>query len=332
METTLTLLVNVLIILFGCKLFSNGVEWFGRRLNLGDGAIGSILAAVGTGLPESVVPIIAIVFGASKNTEDIGIGAIIGSSFMLATLAFFVMGMAVAAFSLSKGRSAHIEADKAVISRDLRFFFVAYGATIGAALIDWRQIQVGLAVMLVLAYVIYVYKTITCDAVSDYELDPLTFQKRAGTPSWVAILSQLAVSLAIIIIGAKFFVTGIEQASAALAVPALVFSLLVTPFATELPEKFNSILWIKEGKDTLAIGNITGAMVFQSCILPAIGILLTPWELTTPSLIAACVGIVSAFATYTQLQVKGSLHYRYLIGTGLLYLAFAVYAISISVA
>ena len=75
-------------------------------------------------------------------------------------------------------------------------------------------------------------------------------------------------SLAIIIIGAKFFVTGIEQASAALAVPALVFSLLVTPFATELPEKFNSILWIKEGKDTLAIGNITGLWCSNPVFFP----------------------------------------------------------------
>lgn len=329
--TALTLLVNMVVILFGVKLFSNGVEWLGRRLNLGDGSVGSILAAVGTALPEAVVPIIAIAFGASQATEDIGIGAIIGSSFMLATLALFVTGIAVAVFSLGGRRTVHVKADKAVLARDLRFFFVTYAATVGAALIDWRQLQVGLAIALVLAYAIYVYKTITGDTASDYQLSPLYFQKRAETPSWAAISAQLLVAMVVIIVGARFFVTGIEHASVALAIPTLIFSLLVTPFATELPEKFNSIMWIREGKDTLALGNITGAMVFQSCILPAIGILLTPWELTTPSLIAAAIGLVSTGAAYVQLQVRGNLHYRHLIGMGVLYMAFAAYAMTISV-
>ncbi len=42
--------------------------------------------------------------------------------------------------------------------------------------------------------------------------------------------------------------------------------LLVAPIATELPEKFNAVIWIRQGKDTLAMGNITGAMVFQASI------------------------------------------------------------------
>jgi len=39
----------------------------------------------------------------------------------------------------------------------------------------------------------------------------------------------------------------------------------------------NSFLWLRRGKDTLAFANITGAMVFQGTLLPALGILLTPW-------------------------------------------------------
>ena len=62
------------------------------------------------------------------------------------------------------------------------------------------------------------------------------------------------------------------------SISALILSMLIIPIATELPEKVNSIFWIRKGKDTLAFGNITGAMVFQGTLLPAIGILLTPWE------------------------------------------------------
>jgi cation:H+ antiporter len=56
------LLIALAIILASAELFTNGVEWFGRRYELGEGAVGSILAAVGTALPETLVPIIAIVF------------------------------------------------------------------------------------------------------------------------------------------------------------------------------------------------------------------------------------------------------------------------------
>ena len=47
---------------------------------------------------------------------------------------------------------------------------------------------------------------------------------------------------------------------------SVLLALVIAPIATELPEKFNSVIWVRQGKDTLAMGNITGAMVFQSTI------------------------------------------------------------------
>ena len=326
----LTLVSAIVIILLGCELFTNGVEWFGRHLKLGDGSVGSILAAVGTALPETIIPIIAILAGATANSESIGIGAIVGSSFMLGTLALAVTGVAVFAFSLSGRRSVFVKADAAVLSRDLRFFVIAYAGTIAAALFEQRVIQLTLAAGLFAAYIYYVFKTISEDEASHNDLKRLYLQPKADTPHLVVTILQMLIALGLIIGGARFFVTGIEAAAGALRVPALIFSLLVTPFATELPEKLNSVLWIRQGKDTLALGNITGAMVFQSCILPAIGILLTPWHLTAPAIIAASLGIISASAAYIQLQVRGDLHYRHLIGMGLLYVGFAGYALTLS--
>jgi len=72
--------VSLVIILVACELFSNGVEWFGHRLDLGEGAVGSILAAIGTALPETIIPILAILVGAGDGGEGIGIGAIIGAT------------------------------------------------------------------------------------------------------------------------------------------------------------------------------------------------------------------------------------------------------------
>src|SRR6266496_2427446 len=82
MTDYLMLLSTLAIILLGAAVFTNGLEWFGKKLNLTDGAVGSIFAAVGTALPETLVPIVAIIFGSKEAGHAIGIGAIIGAPFM----------------------------------------------------------------------------------------------------------------------------------------------------------------------------------------------------------------------------------------------------------
>src|SRR6188768_4442757 len=89
------LAVAFVVILIGAELFTNGIEWFGRKLQLAEGAVGSVLAAVGTALPETMIPIIAILFASGASSHEVGIGAILGAPFMLSTLAMFVTGLAV---------------------------------------------------------------------------------------------------------------------------------------------------------------------------------------------------------------------------------------------
>ncbi len=96
---------------------------------------------------------------------------------------------------------------------------------------------------------------------------------------------------------------------------------MIIPIATELPEKVNSILWIRRRKDTLAFGNITGAMVFQGSILPAIGILLTPWELRAEVL----VGVLVTYAAALWLKfaaLRGQLRVWMLFVNGGLYVTY----------
>src|SRR6185295_19018267 len=129
----LILFVSFLIILAGAELFTNGIEWFGRRLGLAEGAVGSVLAAVGTALPETMIPIIAILFAAGANSDAIGVGAILGAPFMLSTLAMFVTGVAVLVVARSRpGRDA-MPVDTGVLAHDMRYFAIAYGLAIAAA-------------------------------------------------------------------------------------------------------------------------------------------------------------------------------------------------------
>ncbi len=128
------LVIAFLVILLGAELFTNGIEWFGRKLNLAQGAVGSVLAAVGTALPETMIPVIAIIFGSgSEAAHDVGVGAILGAPFMLSTLAMFVTGVGVIAFRKRRATDTRMEVDTGVLVHDIRYFLIAYGLAIATA-------------------------------------------------------------------------------------------------------------------------------------------------------------------------------------------------------
>jgi hypothetical protein len=54
-STLVLLLLSIMILLAGALLFTNGIEWLGVKLDLGQGAVGSLLAAVATALPETLI-------------------------------------------------------------------------------------------------------------------------------------------------------------------------------------------------------------------------------------------------------------------------------------
>jgi cation:H+ antiporter len=137
----------------------------------------------------------------------------------------------------------------------------------------------------------------------------------------LTILLQLGIALGLLVYGAKGFIHGIEQVSEMIGISALLLSLLIIPIATELPEKVNSILWIRRGKDTLAFGNITGAMVFQGTLLPAIGIMLTPWQPRIEVLSGIVITLIAAAWLRVNARPQGMAVWV-LLGNGLLYLVY----------
>jgi cation:H+ antiporter len=124
------------------------------------------------------------------------------------------------------------------------------------------------------------------------------------------------------------FVDSVTAVSAAAGISALVLSVIVTPIATELPEKFNSITWMRHKKDTLALGNITGAMVFQSIVLPAIGIFCTGWsmqQLGHAGIASIVLAILASTLLWGEITLKKRLSPYVLLGGGFIYLLFPIY-------
>jgi len=316
------LLVSLGIILVGAEAFTNGIEWLGLRLKLGAGAVGSILAAVGTALPETMVPIMAFLGGGvDTDGSDIGIGAILGAPFMLATLAFFITGLAALLF---RRRNRPLRVDAKVVQRDLKFFLIIYSLAIIASFLPNQGLKNGAALSLLVIYGVYVFQTLHSSkgGHSQENLNPLYVARRNDNPTMGTILAQITLSLVAIVYGAHVFVNAVQPIAESLGIPVFVLSLIVTPIATELPEKFNSVLWIHRGKDTLALGNLTGAMVFQSSVIPAIGIALTPWRLDALALWSAFLALAAAMIPYSSLRRKGVIFPSSLLMGGVFYLLF----------
>jgi cation:H+ antiporter len=279
------LLAALAIILSGAELFTNSLEHLGQRYHLSEGLVGSVFAAVATALPETMVPIIAVFFGGSDASvrEGVGVGAILGSPLMLVTLA---MALVAIFTGLKRGWNVPLKPELSGMVRDLVYFLAAYLISFISLFVPREPagIHVMAGLCLVFLYAYYVYNTMQASALLVHKGHGTQANSRlhAGrlglthTLGWEIV--QLGVGLALIIMGAKLFVTGVEHIAALTGIGVLVISLIIIPIATEMPEKFNSILWVNRGKDTLAFGNLTGAMVFQGTLLPAFGLQLASWQ------------------------------------------------------
>ena len=337
------LIASLVVILAGAELFTNGIEWIGEGFGLSEGAVGSVLAAVGTALPETLLPIVAILSGKDAG-EEIGTGAILGAPFMLTTLAMVVIAVTVLA-TRARRASTDLEIDKGVIRQDLGTFLVLYTMALIAGLIHVKTLHVVLAIVLVVAYGYYVRRHFTSPGEDEMaaeaggEIRALYLwswwgRVRRGLAAWSVDRStalpfvQVALALACIVGGARLFIIAVDEIGQDLGVSPLAFSLLVAPLATELPEKFNSVIWIRRGKDTLAMGNMTGAMVFQSSFPVTVGLLLTPWVLEGPALVAAITALAAGGVLWLTLRIRGRLSAPLLMFQGVFYVGYVAYVLT----
>jgi cation:H+ antiporter len=341
----LVLVIAFLVILAGAELFTNSIEWFGHKLGLAEGAVGSVLAAVGTALPETMIPIIAILFASGEGSEEIGVGAILGAPFMLATLAMFVTGVAVLVVARRRSTGDTMQVDTHVLGHDMRYFGIAYAIAIGAAFLPLEPVWLKWIVAVVLLGIYAWYVKIHFEADPDVDaadLSPLRFHRldraaRAAEPAVPrlrVVNLQVIVSLALIVVGAIAFVDAVEHLSQTLGVDEVLLALVIAPIATELPEKFNSVIWVRAGKDTLAMGNITGAMVFQSTIPTVVALVFAPtaWHIGEGSYTAfasAGIAFLSAGAIFIPMARSGRLRGRGLLVGGAFYLVYLVFVLGV---
>jgi cation:H+ antiporter len=321
--------VSFAVILAGALAFTNAVEWLGHRLSMGEGAVGSLLAAVGTAMPETLIPIVAVI-GGREGADDVAIGAIVGAPFLLATIAMALVGFSALAYRKRRPQGRKLRAHNETLERDLGFFLVFFALALA---VGWGMplpARIAAAVVFVVAYGLYVRATLRRGGEQQPEetLKPLIMDTHnTPNPPMKLIVIQLLVGLGAMVGGAHLFVEELLHVAESIGVEALVLSLVLAPLATELPEKANSFFWVREGKDALALGNITGAMVFQSTIPIAVGLLFTDWELNHFGAASIVLGLLGGAVAYVALHRRQRYDAAAITAWGALYAAFLVLVI-----
>nr|WP_211176690.1 sodium:calcium antiporter [Pseudonocardia acidicola] len=339
------LLGCAVVIYLACEWFVNAVEWLGLQLDVGPMAVGTVLAAVGTALPESVVTLVAVTIGRGDHGADIGVGAAMGGPLVVGTIAYAVVGATLIARRRTARRAREVTArtgrsdagpgggaaetadfagvDTRRLARDQTWFLAIFAVKLGLGLVAFA-IKPWLGIVFFAVYGLYFWREMRGDSASASEaLEPLKLQSRRAVPSRIAVLAQTLVALGVIFAASQLFVGQLEWAGPALGLAPVVVALLLSPIATELPEIMNALIWVRQGKTQLALANISGAMMIQATIPSGLGLMLTPWRFGAPLLLAG-IATIAAVGCLLWLLRTGRLTAGRLTAAAVFYSAFAV--------
>ena len=319
------LIGSALAIYLACEWFVNAVEWLGVELGIGETAVGTVLAAVGTALPESVVTLVAVVGHSSTSMKEVGVGAAMGGPLALSTIAYGVVGIMLLR---QRGRDRPAAdplagVDRLRLVRDQSWFVVIFVMTVGLGLVTFTHKPL-FGLLLFVVYGVFLWREIHTEdeTASEEGLEPLKLQRHTAEPGRVPILVQMVGTLTVIFIASQLFVHQLEWTGKALGLSAAVVALLLSPIATELPEVMNAVIWVRQGKTPLALANVSGSMMIQATVPAGLGLLFTPWEFD-PALVLAGVTTLAAVCYLLLLMRSNLLTAGRLAATALFYLGFA---------
>ncbi|MDH6699282.1 sodium:calcium antiporter [Streptomyces griseoviridis] len=336
------LIVCAAAIYLSCEWFVNAVEWLGERLDIGRSAVGTILAAFGTALPESVVTLVAVTTGATEQAKNIGVGAAMGGPLALATVAYGVTGAMLLLQRRGRNRATHATTglpsgvpedadalgsakDMKRLARDQKWFLPIFVVKVALGLVAFAFKPV-LGVFFFAAYAVYFWREIRSSRAEDddeEELEPLKLQPRKASPATWAVVAQTLATLVVIFFAADLFVRQLDAIGPMLGLSTTVTALLLSPIATELPEIMNAVIWVRQGKTRLALANISGAMMIQATVPSGIGILFTTWHFDAPLLWAGLITMAAIGYLLLTLRAHRLTPARLTVAAGF-YVVFAV--------
>ena len=258
--------VGGLLLFFGAEYLIESSKTIAEKFAIPKIVLGITLVAFGTSLPELIVSIIAILRGES----GIVIGNVIGSN--IANIGLILgIGSIISplCYSFSK------------LKGDLFFLLGITALLVLSIHFDYMNFYSGLGYIGVL--LIYCYYLIN----SDYEVEEL----ESNSTQNVALISLLGVlGLGF---GSHFFVEGAVGLAEIFGIPPIIIGMTIVAIGTSLPELTTTLVAIKRGESSLAIGNIIGSNIMNIVVVLGVSFMIREISINSTTisnqLIVMCV-------------------------------------------
>jgi cation:H+ antiporter len=256
------LAVALFVLVKSAELFLSKAKIIGARFGLSHFAIGIIIVAFGTSLPEFASSMAA----AFSGTSEVVIATVVGSNI---TNILFIVGVLV----LFAGK---IVVDHELVRTELPIFFIAT-ALFAVMVFDGRVDRLE-ALLLVGTFCTYVWYLLVHAPTKKASIEAHAEQTRDYKTYLFASLG-----LSGLLIGAHYTVAMTVDIATMFSVPVALVSILAVAFGTSLPEFFVSLHAMLDGEDELVIGNVFGSNAFNLLMVIGVPALIAP--LTTDALI-----------------------------------------------
>ena len=254
----LYLILGLIILVVGAEIVIRGSVSFGKKLNISLFAIGVVIVAGGTSLPELASSINAVI----NNHSDLAVGAVVGSN-----IANLILVMAATTIILPISNITKNQINQAWINIGLGIFLMLMSFL-------YFNYIFGIVSVILLTYIMYIQiikGTLNLEEInkSDYS----------------TVISVLLILLGIIflIYGSDLFVSSAISLADYFNVSKTVIGLSIIAFGTSLPELVVGIMSALKRKVDFALGNILGSNIYN--VLGVLGISSFFGKFTMPEIL-----------------------------------------------
>jgi len=271
MLTNLLILgVSLFIVMRGAAMATKYAVRVAKSLNFSSYVVGFLVIAVISILPELFISLNA----ALRGDSSFGLGLILGSNIADLTLIFALVVFLT-------GRSVRVE-QKIINNHKLYPFILMLPLVLG---LDGEFNRIDGAALL-LAGVIFYYLSLKKEGAIMLAVTQSSDKLKN--------VSLLLLSLALLLVGSHFAVTSATQIAGGLGVSTVLIAMLIIALGTTMPELMFSLKSVKQGSDSLAVGDILGTVLADATLVIGLIALINPFTFPQSTIYVGGVFMVAA--------------------------------------
>ena len=283
----LLLIVGLIFLVLGAELIIRGSVSLGRKLKVSLFAIGVVIVAGGTSLPELASSINAVV----TNHPDLAVGAVIGSN-----IANLLLVMAATSFLIPIENTSQNQINQGWINITLALMLIA----MSYFFLPFNYLYGILSICLLFIIMLFQIRVGTLN---------ISEVQEKGEYSIIISIIFIVTGIILLIYGSELFVDSAIDIANQLNIPEAIIGVSLVAFGTSLPELVVGILAAIRRKVDFALGNVLGSNIYN--VLGVLGISSFFGNFNIPSVIGSADLIFMLFVT---LMILGFMFFLKRIG------------------